>query len=485
MSFATRTDLQAHQSDAVAKQLPTRAGALFMDMGTGKTRTAQELARIRQGKWDRLFWFCPVSGKATIRHEWLKHTTLTASDIHVFDDKTTAETAPANCKVYIIGAESMGSSDRVVLAYNALVTDRSFVVMDESQYIKGWLAKRTQRITNMSARARYRLVLTGTPFTQGAVDLYAQMNFLSSKILGYRSFWSFAANHLEYEQRKGPDGRKRRTGRIIRTHNEDYLAARVAPYVYQVRKDECLTLPPKLYETRYCEMSSEQSERYWQAKQEILLELEYDDWSPIKIFHLYTTLQAIICGFWNRTDPRTRQKRLIEMDHERVNLLSAVLGEIPDNEPVIIWAKYHHAIRQICERLTSEYGAESIAQYHGYLNEHQREAELQRWRKQGRFLIATQSAGGQVLTLNEAAYSVFYADSFKYAERIQAEDRNYRIGQTRRPVYITLRCSPSIDDKIAAALDRKGNALDAFQYSINEYRREGLKQRAIELVNAL
>lgn len=31
------------------------------------------------------------------------------------------------------------------------------------------------------------------------------------KINSYRSFWSFAANHLEYEERKDAFGRKRRT----------------------------------------------------------------------------------------------------------------------------------------------------------------------------------------------------------------------------------------------------------------------------------
>ena len=99
--------------------------------------------------------------------------------------------------------------------------------------------------------------------------------------------------------------------------------------------------------------------------------------------------------------------------------------------------------------------------------------------------MATQSAGGHGLTLNEAAYTIFYADGFKYSERIQAEDRNHRIGQVRRPVYVTLHCSDSIDDRIATALGRKGNALTIFQERIEAYRAQGMKQRAIDLVREL
>lgn len=485
MRFVTRTELMPHQPPAVAKLLPTRTGALFMDMGTGKSRTLLELAAIRQDKFDRLFWFVPCSGRETIAQEVLKHTTLSECEVYVFDDKTSPRNVPADRRVYVIGIESMSSANRVALAYNALVTEHSYVAVDESQYIKGHRAKRTQRIVNMSAKTRYRQVLTGTPFSQGAVDLYSQMQFLSPKILGYQSFWSFAANHLEYEVRRDAWGNKRQTGRIIRSHNEEYLAARMAPYVYQVRKDECMSLPEKLFETRYCHLTEEQRERYEQAKHEILLSVDYDDWSPIRIFHAYTALQGIVCGFWNRTDPSTGKQALIEMETRRLPLLLDVVAEIPAGEKVIVWAKYHHAVRQIRAALAAAYGAESVAEFHGHLSEARRAQELAAWRAERRFLVATQDTGGQVHTFNEAAYAVFYADSFKYDKRRQAEDRNHRIGQTRRPVYVTLHALRSIDDRISDALLRKSNALAEFQQHVAKYRHEGMKQRAIELVNAL
>lgn len=483
MRFETTTELLPHQAAAVAKLLPSRVGALFMDLGTGKSRTALELARVRAAKWDRLIWCCPVSAKETIHQEALKHTMLRANDVYVFDDHTHAQSLPRDRTLYIVGIESLSSSVRVTAALDALITERSFVIVDESTYIKGHRAARTQRLTALAARARYRLILTGTPLTQGAVDLFAQLRFLSPQILGYGSFWSFAANHLEYEVSRETG---RRTGRIVRAHNEEVLAARMQPYVYQVKKDECLTLPDKLYERRWCELTFAQRSLYEQAKTEWLT-LDVEDWDGKAIYRLFTALQTIVCGWWRRTDPQTSRVETLTAPHFRLVTLNDTLTSIPPGEKVVIWAKYRRAVSEIVAQLTATSGAASIAQFHGGLSERARNDELARWRLPGetRFLVATQSAGSHALTLTEAAYVVFYADSFKYAERIQAEDRCHRIGQTRRPVYITLATSSTIDTRIANALARKENVLRVFQDRIERCRARGLKARAERLVRAL
>lgn len=457
-----------------------------MDIGTGKTRTTIEIAKIRQEKYDRLFWFCPVSLKETIYQEWRKHTDVSEEAIKVWDEKVASDHLPTQATIHIIGIESMSSSARVILAYKAMVTDRSFVIVDESSYIKGHSSQRTERITALSAIARYRLILTGTPFTQGAVDLFAQMSFLSHKILGYASFYSFAANHLEYETKIGEYGTLYRTGRIVRTHNADYLAAKIAPYVYQVSKEECLDLPEKLYETRYFNMTDEQYEYYQQAKREILLDLDYEDWSSIAIFHLFTSLQAIVCGFWTRTIPKTLEKQHLTFSHHRIRTLMDTIASIPNSDQIIVWGKYHHAIDQIKQAIEQQYGADAYSEFHGGLTETHRHEELAHWQAgKSRLLIATQSAGGHGLTLNNAAYSIFYADGYKYSERDQAEGRNHRYGQTRHPTYISLCCSGSIDERIATSLYRKENALAAFQQRVNHYRKDALKDMAMKLVKEL
>ena len=466
-----------HQRSAVEKLTSIRLGALFMDMGTGKTRTAIEMILDRGERIDRVLWFSPVSLKHTIYQEILKHTDCSDTDIHVFNDKTSERTVPA-CFWYVVGIESMSSSNRVILTVNQLITTQSMIIVDESSYIKGHASWRAQRITRLSERARYRLILTGTPISQGVVDLFAQMRFLSPKILGYQSFYSFAANHLEYSD-KFP-------GLIVRSHNTEYLAAKIQPYVYQVTKAECLDLPRKLYETRYFSMTAQQQEHYEQAKHEILMEIEDDDWDSYTIFRLFSALQQIVCGFWNRRqriDGRWLPVEHYELENSRPQVLLGVVQDIPADEKIIIWAKYQHDIQEIGRVLQLEFGEGCVAFFHGELNEKKRTEQIESFRNGTRFFLATQNCGGHGLTLNEAHYVIFYNNAFKYSERLQAEDRCHRIGQEYRVTYADIQCSPSIDDRITDALATKGDVVQAFKREVDRVKDQ--KQTLRELAEGL
>ena len=466
MNWQTTTSLLPHQQPAVDKLIRSRVAGLFMDMGTGKTRTAIEFARLRQAKIDRLIWYCPVSLKDTIHHEIQKHTDSGDAAICLFDEFTNPRTVSRNAFWYIVGLESMSASDRVVLTTHELTTENTFVVVDESSYIKGHAAKRTQRLIAIGERARYRMILTGTPISQGVVDLYAQMRFLSPQILGYRSFYSFAANHLEYSD-KFP-------GLIVRAHHTGHLAAEMQPYIYQVTKEECLDLPKKIFDERRYAMTAAQRDLYDQAKREILLDTDPADFDSYIIFRLFTALQQIVCGYWNRRDPETGEQTLLEVRHERLDMLDAVLNDIPEAAKVIIWCKHLYAVRQIVASLTARFGQGTAAEYHGD-NQHQRDAELARFRARAvpsaaRFFVATQATGGHGLTLNEAHYVIFYENEFNYSHRLQAEDRCHRIGQTMPVTYVDIVCRNSIDDRIMRALASKGNAVADFKRKIDAVR---------------
>lgn len=469
-----RTELMPHQIAAVEKVLPSRIGGLFMEMGTGKSRTSIELAHRRLRKIDKIVWFCPVSLKETVRQEIRKHTDC--DQVYVFNGKTTEFNLPP-VLWYVVGIESMSSSNRVVLAVNHLITEKTFVILDESSYIKGHNAMRTERLTFICSRARYRLILTGTPLSQGIVDLFSQMKFLSPKILGYSSFYSFAANHLEYSE-KYP-------GMIVRAHNVPYIAAKIQPYVYQVTKNECLDLPSKLYTTRYFSRTDEQRHYYELAKDEIINDLADDDIDSIVIFRLFSTLQQIVSGFWNRRIGKGKDKKykFITMEHDRIETLMDTIAEIPAGEKVIIWAKFKYDIEQIKQALEKEFGPESVALFYGDLNEKKRGEQVNLFRKQARFFVATQSCGGHGLTLNEAAYVIFYNNGFKYSERLQAEDRCHRIGQERKVTYIDLECAYSIDERISEALSKKGNVVSAFKAEVDKVKDK--KAKVKELIKAL
>lgn len=467
----TTTELMAHQAAAFEKLHRLKVSALFMEMGTGKTRTAIEFVKHRYAKIDRVIYFCPVNLKETVRQEIQTHTI--APSVYVFDDRTQQGKIP-DAFWYVVGTESVGQSDRVTLAANDLITDKSFVILDESDTCKNHQALRTQRITMMAAKARYRMILTGTAVGEGYEDLYAQMYFLSPEILGYRSFYSFAANHLEYSEKY--------KGMVVENLNTEYISQRIEPFVYQVKKDECLSLPPKLYQSQYCSMTWQQQELYDRAKQEILMQCPDDEIDSYTIFRLFTALREIVSGFWNRTPDPNLPKRLqhepefLTVPHDRLNLLEAAIAQIPHNEKVIIWSSFQHSSDQIIERL----GEDCCARHDGTTGD--RTAQIEAWRHSKRFLLISPRCGGRGLTLNESAYTIFYNNDFPYRLREQAEDRNHRIGQSRKSTYIDLICTNSIDDRIFKALRDKENLVQAFKRELDRMKStEGKREKLLNL----
>jgi SNF2 family DNA or RNA helicase len=459
------TGLYEHQRAAIDKIGRFRIGGLFMEMGTGKTRVTIEMAvrRREAGKITRCLWFCPVSTKETIKREIYKHV---GEEAYVFNSQTT-DTTPINQFWVIIGIESMSSSDRVRMAALALAKRDTMAVVDESSFIKHHSSERSEWITRVGEACHYRLILTGTPISQGIVDLYSQMRFLSPRILGYPTFKHFACRHIIYDEE--------RIGCVKRYIDTDKITARITPLVYSVRKDDCIDLPKKIYKRAYFQMSYEQAEYYDKTKRDILsgltlIEDEAGSWDErlekkFIIYELFNALQQIICGFHNETQPDgTREFR--RLPNPRLStLLDLVLG-IPKDRKIIIWAKYIHDIDEIVKSL----GSENCSELSGRLSEAERTAGIDQWRTSKRFLVATQDTGGFGITLNEASYVIFYSNQFKYSSRIQAEDRSHRIGQDKTVVYIDLVCEKSIDEVIQEAISRKADAAALFRSRIRDLR---------------
>lgn len=452
-SFDIFTILYNHQNEAVNKMLPTRVGALFMEMGTGKTLTALQLIKNRYHKIDKVVWFCPVSLKETIHKEVIKHTNI--KNIYNFNNKTTEETIQKDMDFYIVGIESMSLSNRTILCCDKLISNKTYVVVDESSFIKGYKSKRTDWITRVCEKSMYRLILTGTPISQGIIDLYSQMKFLSPKILGYRSFYSFSANHIEYSEKY--------KNMIVRTFNEDYIAEKIKPYVYQVTKKDCLDLPSKINKTIYFDMTSNQKTYYEYIKSKIMSTWN-DEFNSYDIFKLLSALQQIVSGFYNNG------KEIVTIEHDRISTLLNIIEMIDCSKKIIIWAKYVFDIENICGILTKKYGEGCCVAYYGNVNEKVREVNVEKFKnnKDTRFFVATQSCGGYGLTLNESNVVIFYNNDFKYNNRLQAEDRCHRIGQTEPVTYIDICCNAKIDEKILDCLCNKENIVTRFKNEIEK-----------------
>jgi SNF2 family DNA or RNA helicase len=320
--IALKTSLYQHQQEAVKKLLSSKVGALFMEMGTGKSRTALELIALRQAKISNIVWFCPFSIKWALAEELQKHLADPDDLIHVFSDKTKLGDIPVE-KLHIVGIESVSGSPNTVFCLHKIISENSYIIVDESFYIKNPSAKRTIWISELTRNCRYKLVLTGTPIAHSVIDLYSQIKFLSWKIFGYHSYYAFSKNHVEIIEEDW--------GYSKNARNTEYLAAKIEPYVYQVTKEECLDLPDKVYQPHYFEMSFEQREAYKLAKDELLYSLEMDDFKYNNILRLFTVLQQVVCGF------RNYEHKVERFKNNRLAVLADMLNYTPKDKKIIIF----------------------------------------------------------------------------------------------------------------------------------------------------
>ena len=223
------------QKKAISKLRQYKVGALFMEAGTGKTRPAIELANSIDP--DYVLYLAPYRA---IHAENEKESVVHQVNLW----------GGVDCEHDFVGIESLSNSDRIYLQLYANLQKswRSVIIVDESLKIKNWEAKRTRRIINLGTLSQYKLILNGTPLSRDLLDLWAQMEFLSPKILkmGQAEFKNTFCEYLTIEKRLGY--RRMVKEFIVGYHNVDYLYRLIEPYVFEADLDidvklQCFDLP--------------------------------------------------------------------------------------------------------------------------------------------------------------------------------------------------------------------------------------------------
>lgn len=228
---------------AIIDKFKTRDyGALFMEMGTGKTRTICEIYKAK-GLNCKIIYICPAS--------LIKQTKQEVAKWGEFD-------------IEFFSSEGISQSDRNYLALLEFLHQfECFLVVDESIKFKNLSSKRTERLVALSKRAKYRFILNGTPITRSILDLLAQMDILDKSILNMKES-EFARKFLEY---KLENGQKAPWRSWSKPHNEEYLMSLITPYVAELSLD--LDIKTRR-EDVYLGLSTEESIEYQERKQQLL-----------------------------------------------------------------------------------------------------------------------------------------------------------------------------------------------------------------------
>lgn len=447
-----QTNLYEYQANAVKKLKRIKVGALYMEQGTGKTRTALELVRIRMesGKVNAVLWLCPCSVKRNLREDIIYHCGYVPEEI------------------IIKGIESLSSSDRLYLQLLNFVDKYNvYMIVDESNLVKNKNAIRTERIIQLSKHCKYKMILNGTPISRNEADMFAQWYVLDWRILGYKSFYSFSANHLEFREIKMPDGSKVKTNQVTRVLNVDYLAEKIAPYTYQILKSDCLDLPKKYYSTYTFSMQKLQYMAYAATKEEFLMNM--DELREDTIYKLFTALQHVVSGRRVVSSPTQRMETLPifedYMNNPRMQALKDLIEDM-DGEKCIIFAKYQREIDDICDMLKNM--NLSCTMFTGKVSQKKRNENRAAFRDDVQFLVANKMCGAYGLNLQFCHNVIYYSNDFDLATRMQSEDRVHRIGQDHDVYIYDIYCPGTIDEFIVDCLRKKESLVDRFKQEISK-----------------
>jgi len=262
--------------------------ANLSQMGTGKTYAALmtiskrlELGQIKSGN---ILVVCPTTTMPNWQKEIKRHTPHLTSQIveGSYKDRMEVFFSPRESRadILIINYESFAmkttekdtngdtSNDKIIpLSLLMKFIDWELVILDECHKIKNPSAQRTGALLDALKDAQYKIIMSGTINANKLVDVHMPFVFLNRA----KQF-----NSIQYEH---GSGKLLTFSHLHENFSSAYftkegwkitplkgtvseLRERMEEISIRFEKDECLTLPPKMYDMHILKMSEKQAELY-------------------------------------------------------------------------------------------------------------------------------------------------------------------------------------------------------------------------------
>ena len=424
--------LYPHQADGVVFLISKKRAILGDDMGLGKTRQAIVALNVAVPSGVILI-VCPASLKLNWKREIL-----------MVDPAARIETVDYD-------KEAVDSPRWVIVNYDLLSKHANRlhdipwagVILDEAHFIKNASARTTHCLkllgVNDQAKApligpNYVFLLTGTPMTSRPRDLFNLLRCVGHPAA--RSFLSFAKRYCEAYRN---DFGWVTTG----ASNLDELNLLMKEIMLRRKKDEVLDLPPKIR-----------------------------SWVPVDISAAPAALAAVenFLQWYQATDPAAPNDTqfLARLTKVRVALHKAkhkavaerIRDVIATGDKVVVFTSFNDGVAKHAATLGP--AAVTIT---GSQSAEQRMEAVDRFQMDPSVSVAVCNiiAGGVGITLTAGTHVIFQDLDWVPANHAQAEDRCYRMGQTKKVTVEYFHAEGSLDSYIARLLETKIKLINAVE----------------------
>lgn len=421
--------------------------ALLMDMGLGKSLTSIAIAGqlFNDKKIERVLVICPTSIIGVWLEEFKKFAdfdycieAIIGTTMSKRKDKLKLLCHKIGLKVAIINYEATWRMEKELNTYKP-----DIIICDESQKIKNPSASQSKTIHRLGVKAKYKIILTGTPVQNSPMDVFSQWKFLDPNIFGL-SFYAFR-NH--YAVMGGYYNHQ-----ILRYKNMDELTSKAHSVAYRITKEEALDLPEQIFLNRYCELEPIARKIYDTVVKESYAELMDGEITATNVLTKLMRLSQIAGGH-----VKDDEGRMQVISKSKLNELKDIMEDvIVDNKKkLVIFARFIpeiESIKSLAREMNIQYSYIT-----GEIKTEERSEMCSKFQNDNdiKLFIAQIQTAGLGITLTAADTAVFYSLDFNYANYSQAIARTHRIGQKNTCTYINLIATETVDEKILKALENK------------------------------
>jgi hypothetical protein len=465
-----KTTPYLHQMQALRISWDKEYFALFMEMGTGKSKVIIDTAAqlFKESKITQVIVLAPNG----VHRKWVEK----EIESHLHDDiprraifwrgsgkrsewekvVEQARTDRSKLTFFCMNLDMLSQESCETLLKKTIKAGSTLLVIDESSRIKAISAKKTRLALRLAQDVQYRRILSGSPVTKNVEDLFTQFKFLHQEILGSPTLTEFRSRFCWRKEFEKQDGKK--FERTVGIKNEAELQEAVSLFSFVAKKEDCLDLPAKIYDTITIELSPEQRRHYNNLVTKLRTEVEDGIVEVKTAIDSYIKMQQVICGFL-----RVEDGTIVELDaSSRINAVRTIVEEAEGQ--VVIWCRFKHDV----ELLKNDLHSFGVVEYHGGVSNEYRSRNLADFSREGsdkKIFLGTPAAGGIGIDLVTASTVIYYSNSFDAEHRWQSEDRCHRIGQVNHVTYYDIVADKTIDKAILANLRGKKQLADRLIHS--------------------
>ena len=327
--------------------------------------------------------------------------------------------------------------------------DADLIICDESQRIKTHDAAQSKAMHRLGDQARYKLILSGTPVQNDAMDIFSQYRFLDPTIFG-QNYYTFRSRYAVM----GGFNKKQ----VVGYRDMDELIRKEHSIAYRVTKEEAVDLPEQTFENRIVALGKKERGIYNQLKRDSVAQLE--DGGQVTATTVLTRLlrlQQFTGGFL--VEDEAMKPQLVSRG--KLDALADILQDyvIEGRKKLVIFARFIPEVMEIIKLATVmlNKAKKSCVAIYGDIPKEQRGDIVRQFQTDPDTMVFVGQidTAGTGITLTAADTCVYYSVNFNYATYSQSLSRIHRIGQKNRCTYIHLVTEKTVDETILRALARK------------------------------